>query len=75
MAKYVFKGEGSLTFPTLKNADGNVLVVSKGDVFEAPTGLVADGVETSDAKLGKSKVAETDLADVAEVTEPSTKEN
>jgi hypothetical protein len=51
------------------------LVVSKGDVFEAPTGLVADGVETSDAKLGKSKVAETDLADVAEVTEPSTKEN
>ena len=75
MAKYVFKGEGSLTFPTLKDADGNVLVVNKGDVFEAPTGLVADGVETSDAKLGKSKVAETDLADVAEVTEPSTKEN
>jgi len=75
MAKYVFKGEGSLTFPTLKDADGNVLVVSKGDVFEAPAGLVVDGVETTDAKLSKSKVAETVLADVAEETEPSTKEN
>jgi len=75
MATYIYKGENALTFPTLKDADGNVLVVSKGDVFDAPEGLVADGVETSSAKLGKSKVAETVLADVAEETEPSNKEN
>lgn len=75
MATYVFKGEGSVAFPTLKDADGNVLVVSKGDVFEAPEGLEISGVEVSTAKIGKAKVADPEPTPVvAEVEEPEVKD-
>lgn len=43
MASY--KNEGAdLEFPTLRDKDGNVLVVPAGAVFEAPEGLSLDGV-------------------------------
>lgn len=44
MTKYVYTGEQTLVFPTLG------LVVNSGDVFEAPAGLVADGVSISSSK-------------------------
>jgi hypothetical protein len=43
MASYRNDGP-ELEFPTLRNADGGVLVVPAGAVFEGPEGLVLDGV-------------------------------
>jgi hypothetical protein len=44
MATYKNNG-GELVFPSLFDADGNVLVVASGATFEAIEGLVIDGVE------------------------------
>ena len=44
MASYKNNG-GELVFPTLFDSLGNVLVVDSGASFEAPDGLVIDGVE------------------------------
>lgn len=41
MAKYEYNGDAELVFPTLG------IIVNKGDSFEAPDGLVADGVTVS----------------------------
>jgi len=54
MTKYVYTGEQTLVFPTLG------LTVNTGDVFEAPAGLVADGVSISSSKkvLGSNEPVE-----------------
>jgi hypothetical protein len=47
MAKYEYNGDSELVFPTLG------ITVNKGDVFEAPEGLVVDGVVSSSGKATK----------------------
>ena len=47
MAKYEYNGDSELVFPTLG------ITVNKGDVFEAPEGLVVDGVTASSSKATK----------------------
>lgn len=59
MASYIYSGAGDLTFPTLRDADGNVLVVKTGDTFEGPDGLTADGVALATASIGKGKSSAT----------------
>lgn len=41
MAKYDYNGDSELVFPSLG------LVVNKGDSFEGPDGITADGVTVS----------------------------
>jgi hypothetical protein len=50
LASYQYDGEQELVFPTLG------LTVKKGDVFEAPEGLVLPGVTIASGK--KAKAAE-----------------
>lgn len=55
MATFTYNGVADLVFPTLRDADGNVLVVKTGDTFEGPDDLVADGVSAATANIGKGK--------------------
>jgi hypothetical protein len=57
MATYKNLG-GELVFPTLTDSKGDVLVVAPGDTFEAPAGLLVDGVEL--VKTVKPKNEETE---------------
>lgn len=57
MATYKNNG-GELVFPTLTDLDNNVLVVASGATFEAPEGLVIDGVELIKTPKSKSEVTE-----------------
>lgn len=66
MTKYVYTGEQTLIFPTLG------LTVNKGDVFDAPAGLVADGVSISSSKkVSNTDVEETDVVEVTAENEKS----
>lgn len=62
MAKYEYTGDSELVFPTLG------ITVKKGDVFEAPEGLVANGVVSSNAKTTKVSAPEV-VADETATTE------
>jgi hypothetical protein len=57
VATFVYNGEEPKVFPTLFDADGNVLVVNKGDVFDAPDDLVAEDVAPSTGKASKAKAS------------------
>jgi hypothetical protein len=57
MASYKNNG-GDLVFPTLMDADGNVLTVLSGETFEAPDGLTVAGVEV--VKNSKNVKGEAD---------------
>lgn len=63
MAKYEYNGDSELVFPTLG------ITVKKGDVFEAPEGLVADGVVSSNAKTTTKVSAPEVAADETATTE------
>jgi hypothetical protein len=68
MTKYVYTGDQTLVFPTLG------LTVSKGDVFEAPAGLVADGISISSSKKVSNAddlVEETEVVEVTAENEKS----
>lgn len=65
MATYKNTGAAALTFPTLQDADGNVLVVEAGATFDAPDGLTNnDIVQTS--KAAKTTPAEPDTTATTE---------
>lgn len=66
MATYKNNG-GDLVFPTLMDADGNVLVVAAGETFTAPDGLIVDGV----SPVTKSSKATASDAPVENATEPT----
>lgn len=57
MANYINKGS-DLVFPTLTDADGNVLLVLNGDTFTAPDGLVVDGIEIASTRTSRSTPAQ-----------------
>jgi len=48
LTKYVYTGEQEIVFPSLG------VVVNKGDVFDAPAGLVVANVSISSKALGSS---------------------
>ena len=63
MADYLNNG-GDVVFPTLLDADGNVLLVLHGDTFTAPDGLVVDSVSVVGAPAEtpvEPEVSEPDL--------------
>jgi hypothetical protein len=62
MATYKNTNAGALTFPTLQDPDGNVLVVEAGATFDAPEGLTAKGM-TLVAKTSKTNTDTTDTTD------------
>ena len=64
MAKYEYNGDTELVFPTLG------IIVKKGDLFEAPDGLVAVGVSVS----GKSSKVSTSVSEPAVDVTTSTEE-
>ena len=57
MAIYVNNTASAVTFPSLTDADGNVLVAEAGATFEAPDGLIVDGISSAPAKKGKAPEA------------------
>ena len=57
MASYIYNGDADLVFPTLFDANGNVLVVKPGDTFDGPDGLSADGVSVATANIGSKAKA------------------
>ena len=63
MTKYVYTGEQELVFPTLG------LVVNNGDVFDAPAGLVADGISISSSKKVLSSNELVEPTPVVELSE------
>jgi hypothetical protein len=58
MATYKNDGEQTLIFPSLLDADGNVLVVEAGATFDAPDDLTAVGVSLVVGKASKSAPVE-----------------
>lgn len=66
MANYINNGSDRV-FPTLMDADGNVLMVLTGATFTAPDGLVVDGIDVVTAKTKSAPVETvTDSADSEE---------
>jgi len=63
MAKYVYTGDQTLVFPTLG------LTVNNGDVFDAPAGLVADGVSINSSKKVLGSDEPTEPTPVVELSE------
>jgi hypothetical protein len=59
MATYKNTSAVALTFPTLQDQDGNVLVVEAGATFEAPDGLTHDAI-TAVTKTTKTTTDTTD---------------
>jgi hypothetical protein len=55
---------GEMVFPFLFDKAGNVLVVQAGDTFDAPDGLIVDGIEP--VKAGKSKPVEDVIESVVD---------
>jgi hypothetical protein len=52
MVTYEYTGEGELVFPTIP------VTVNKGDQFEAPAGLIADGLKVVGQKDSAPAVSE-----------------
>ena len=70
MATYKNNGEQTLIFPSLQDADGNVLVVNAGDTFDGPEDLSAVGVSL--AKPSKSApVVDAPVVDAPVETAPT----
>jgi hypothetical protein len=67
MATYKNNGEQTLIFPSLLDADGNVLVVEAGQSFDGPDDLSAVGVSLAGSKSVKS----APVADVAPDAAPT----
>jgi hypothetical protein len=63
MATYKNTNEYELTFPSLQDADGNVLVVEAGGTFDGPDGLTNAGIVLT------SKPTKTTTTDTTETTE------
>jgi hypothetical protein len=54
MATYKYDGADTLVFPSLFDANGAVLVVNQGDKFDAPDGIVGNGISVASGKASKS---------------------
>jgi tripartite-type tricarboxylate transporter receptor subunit TctC len=67
MATYKNVTAAAVTFPTLKDADGNVLVVEAGATFEGPEGLTNSEIQLT-TKAAKTVAADPDLTDTTETT-------
>ena len=65
MATYKNTGASALTFPTLHDAAGNVLVVEAGATFDAPDGLGNDVIVLT-SKATKTTTAEPDTTETTE---------
>jgi len=68
MATYKNITAAAVTFPTLKDADGNVLVVEAGATFDGPDGLTNAEVELTSKATAKSTPATLDLTDTTDTT-------
>ena len=63
MATYINKG-GEVVFPTLFDADGNVLLVRNGATFTGPDGITVDGIEIVPAKGKAAPVVEAPVEEI-----------
>jgi hypothetical protein len=53
MATYKYDGADTLIFPSLLDDIGAVLVVNAGDKFDAPDGIVGNGISVVGGKVSK----------------------
>jgi len=67
MATYKNITAAAVTFPTLKDADGNVLVVEAGATFEGPDGLTNSEIQLS-TKAAKTTQADPESTDTTDTT-------
>lgn len=67
MATYKNITAAAVTFPTLKDADGNVLVVEAGGTFEGPDGLTNGEIQLV-TKVAKTTAADPELTDITDTT-------
>jgi hypothetical protein len=67
MATYKNITAAAVIFPTLKDANGNVLVVEAGATFEGPDGLTNSEIQLS-TKAAKTTATDPDLTDTTETT-------
>ena len=57
MTRYKNNNDHDLVFPSLFDADGNVLVVAAGETFDSADAIVASGVDVVAARPSKSAPA------------------